>query len=216
MARDYRSEFKGKCLTCIKYDIYSRGDVTVRGYRCTRLMRQVAMDEHCYQHDFDPLRSNSTIDAAVQYIKNRGYDPRPDCYVTTACCKILGLGYDHEYIINFRRLKDEYMATFPEGKRQLNAYDIYGVQIAEKIKSAYENPETREGIVTAVKDVFIPCYLEPVGRMVKSGNFEMAMYTYFRMIQMLAERYGIEYTVEQINTEVLNQDCGRKLSTEGA
>ena len=217
MSRDYREEFKENCLTCKKYDIYSKSDATVRGFRCKRLLRQVAMDGKCYQHDFDYLRGNSTIEEAVEWIIRRGYDPRPDCYVTTAICEILGLPYDHEYITSFKKLRDEYMATFAEGKKQIAAYDVYGVQIAMKLKAAYENAETKKATEESIKKVLVPGYLEVVKELVKSGNFAMAMYTYFQMIGVLSQRYGVSYSVETINETKEEESClGRNMSYEGA
>ena len=193
MARDYREEFKHNCLTCKKYDIYSKADATVRGFRCKRLMRQMSMDEHCYQHDFDQLRSNSTIEDAVNWILRRGYDPRPDCYVTTAICEILGLPYDHEYIKNFKKLRNDHMKI-----EQIMAYDVYGVQIAQRLKSAYSNKETRSVTEKLVKDILHPSYLVEVNKLIKGENYDLALYSYFQMLGVLSERYGINYVSEPL------------------
>lgn len=216
--RDYRDEFKNNCLTCKKYDIYDKGSITVRGYRCKRLQRQMALDEHCYQHDFDGARGNSTLDDAVQYLLRRGYDPRPDCYVTTAICDIVGLPHDCEYILSFRQLRDEYMSSFEEGKKQIAAYDVYGQEIANRLLADYANSETKEVTEKKVREVLIPGYLDPVTSMIKNGNFAMAMYTYFQMISMLSQSYSINYVMptEEQTLECESEGCTRKLIVENA
>lgn len=217
--RDYRSEFKDNCLTCKKYDIYDKGSITVRGYRCKRLQRQMALDEHCYQHDFDQTRGNNTLDDAVSYLLRRGYDPRPDCYVTTAICDIVGLPHDCAYITSFRRMRDEYMSSFEEGKKQIAAYDIYGAQIANRLLADFNNPETKESVERQAKEVLVPDYLDRVTGMIANGNFALAMYTYFEMIGMLSKRYGINYVLptEAVeDTKTKEDNYTRKLVCEGA
>lgn len=197
MSRDYTREFKGHCLTCKKYEI-SKGDwsySTVRGFRCKRLQRPMAFDEKCYQYDFDAVRSNRTIEEAVDWRVRRGYDPRPDCYVVTAMCEILGLPMDHEYIQNFRILRDEYMIEVPEGKEKIAAYDNYGEQLASRLTQNYANPETKETTERLVKGILLPTY-EQVNELIKAGNLDMAMYVYFQMMGILSRRYGITYSQE--------------------
>ncbi|MBE6155205.1 MAG: hypothetical protein E7164_00405 [Firmicutes bacterium] len=217
MSRDYKKEFEDRCLTCKKYDIYSKSDATVRGFRCKRLLRPVAMDSHCYQYDEDRIRSNSSIEDAVEWILRRGYDPRPDCYVTTAICEILGMPYNHEYITNFKRLRSEYMESFAEGKKLIDAYDVYGLMIAEELRKRYSNSETKEATLKAIRDVLEPGYLATVNSLIKSGNMPMAMYTYFQMINMLAMQYNIDYTfnVEQVELEQ-TAEYSRGTSYQGA
>ncbi|MBQ6841293.1 MAG: hypothetical protein IJO63_04170 [Bacilli bacterium] len=195
MARDYVSEFKGHCLTCKKYEI-SKGDwswSTVRGFRCKRLQRPMAFDEKCYQYDFDAVRGNRMIEEAVDWRVRRGYDPRPDCYVVTAMCEILGLPMDHEFITNFRILRDEHMINSEAGKSQIAAYDNYGEQLAERLKANFNNPETKESTEKMIRTVLLPSY-EQVNELIKFGNLDMAMYVYFQMMGILSRRYGITYS----------------------
>jgi len=211
MARDYRTQYKDKCLTCKKYDIYTKSNATVRGFRCDRLMRPVAMSEHCYQYDFDAIRGNWEIEEAVEWILKRGYDPRPDCYVVTAMCEILDIPYDSEYIENFKIMRDEYMCKTEAGRKQLAAYDLYGIQIADRLRQDYANEKTRVATGVKVKTIILPAY-EQVNELIKCNNFGMAVYTYFQMIKTIAKFYNINHMVPVQNAEAMCQECGEKLN----
>lgn len=212
MARDYREDFKDKCLTCKKYDIYRSGRsyATVRGFRCDRLMGPMAMTDHCYQHDFDRMRSNSDIEEAVEWILKRGYDPRPSCYVVTAMCEILDIPYDSEYIENFKIMRDEYMCKTEDGRKQLAAYDLYGIQIADRLRKDYADEKTRLATDTKVRTIILPAY-EQVNELIKCGNFGMAVYSYFQMIKTIAKHYNINYMVPVQTAEEMCQGYGEKL-----
>ena len=195
MARDYQTEFKDKCLTCKKYDIYSKSDATVRGFRCKRLMRQMALDDHCYQYDCDKVRGNASIEEAVTWLLKRGYEPRYDCYITTAVCHIKGLPLDCEYVQNFRKLRDNYVAKLPNGADELVSYDIYGIQIANKLLNDYQNEETKEATKKMAEEVLFPEFIELVNNLIKAGEYETAWFIYSAMIELLSKRYNIVYYV---------------------
>jgi len=110
------------------------------------------------------------------------------------------------------------MSTFEEGKKQIVAYDVYGVQIANRLLADYANPETKETTEKKVREVLIPGFLDPVNEMVKNGNFAMAMYTYFQMISTLSQSYNINYVVPTEGQELELEPEGytRKLTVENA
>ena len=219
---DYQKEYKDHCLTCKKYDIYSKSDATVRGYRCIHHHRPMAMDEKCSSYGFDYARSNSMIEDAIEWIGKRGYDPRPDagsCYITSIICHILGLPDNCEYLTNFRRLRDEYMVTFPEGLKQLYAYDTFGVQISMRLEKDFNTPEKREATVKMVKEILLPDYIVKVNELIKAGNFAMAMYAYVQMTMTLSNKYGINYIIPDVDVESLDKETighGRGFAYEGA
>lgn len=208
MSRDYKKEFKGHCLTCKNYDIYTKSDATVRGFRCVHHHRPMAMDEKCSSYGNDITRSNQTIEDAVKWIGKRGYDPRPDkgsCYITSICCRVLGLPDDCEYLTNLRRLRDEYMVNFDEGLTHLYKYDIFGRQISEIIESEFENPKTKIKTERMVKEILEPQYLVILNELIKCGNFACAMEAYLQMTDLLMQRYSIYEMPLEVDVSTLDK-----------
>ena len=216
MGRDYLKEFKNHCLTCEKYDIYSKGDSTERGYRCQKHGRPMAMDEECPSYRLDKLRSNSTIEDAVSWRCKRGYSPSRDSsywYVTTAICDILGYPRECEYMIAFAHMQATVMRDTDENKVDLLKYEVYGPAIAWKLKKAYEDPKRKESVIKLCKKILEPEYLKLILNLIRVGNFECAILTYKQMIDMLAQRFNVylenlEYTEEEI--QILDTGKSRK------
>lgn len=191
---DYRSEYKGRCITCENYKINDKCDVTVKGYRCSHHHRSMAMDESCSSYEFSFLRSNSSIEEAIEYIEKRGYDPSPDsssCYITSLVCKILGYDDNCEYLTNFRDFRDNYMVNTTYGLECLCLYDIYGVEICKKLEEHYNSQHLHRKTYDIVKNIIEPDYLQVVNEDIKNGEYEKAIKEYVDMTNMLMKRYGI-------------------------
>lgn len=203
MARDYQKEFKDRCLTCKKYDIYCKSDATVRGFRCKRLMRQVALDDHCYQYDCDRLRGNASIEEAVTWLLKRGYEPRYDCYITTAICHIKGFSLDCSFVKNFKKLREEYVAKLPNGEEELAAYDIYGIQLANKLLAAYQNPETKDATKKLVDGALFNGFIVVVNNLIEMGKMAEAWNRYTKMIELLSMHFAVSYYVPPKNDDVI-------------
>lgn len=216
MARDYVKDFKNHCLTCDKYDIYSRGDSTQRGYRCKKHMRPMAMDEQCSSYSLDRIRSNSTIEDAVNWRVRKGYSPSPDrghWYVTSTICKILGYPEDCPYMEAFDLMQSTYMRQTDEGKTDLLRYEVYGPAIAWEIEAAYNDSKRRRGVERLCKEILEPDYLSLILGLVEAGNYECAVLAYKQMIDMLAQRYNVfledlQYGEEDM--EIMASGMGRK------
>jgi len=207
MARDYLSEFKGKCLTCKKYDIFSKGDATLRGYRCLHHMRPMAMDEECSSYGFDYTRSNRAIEEAVEWIGRRGYEPKRDsesCYITTMICKILGKSDSCEELTNLRLLRDKYMTTFDEGLKYLHTYDTFGPLISKKMEEDFNSKDKKDYTLKMVRDVLYPEYILVVNNLIKEKRFETAMLAYVQMTYLLVNKYNIYEMDINIDTKYLN------------
>lgn len=221
MAKDYISEYKGHCLTCKKYDIYSKSDATIRGFRCIHHHRPMAMDESCPNHSLDYARSNYQIEEAVEWIGRRGYEPRRDagsCYITTIACKILGLPDDCKYLTYFRKLRDDYMVKFPEGLKLLYAYDIYGVQISIALENLYNNPQTKEYAEKIVKHIVVPHYFDIIASYLEQDNYEKAMNHYVIMSEMLGNIVGVKFQIPEVDVNTLDKEVvghGRARVIEG-
>lgn len=216
MARDYLKDFKNHCLTCEKYDIYSPKDSTQRGYRCKRHMRPMAMDEQCSSYSMDRLRSNKTIEEAVNWRLRKGYDPSPDkghWYVTSMICRILGYPQDCEYMQAFEMMQATYMRESEEGKADLLRYEVYGPEIAWRLEEAYSNEETRSSVERLCREILEPDYLALILGLIRANNLECAVLAYKQMIDMLASRYGVyledlQYDAE--DREMFDVDGSRK------
>ncbi len=204
MARDYIKDFKNHCLTCEKYDIYSRGDSTQRGYRCKRHMRPMAMDEQCSSYSLDKIRSNSTIEEAVNWRVRKGYSPSPDrshWYVTTAICHILGYSDDCEYMKAFDEVQSTYMRDTDEGKDDLLKYEIFGPEVAWRLEEDYCSEENHRLVERLCREILEPDYLVLILGLIKAGNMECAVLAYKQMVDMLAQRYNVYMPDLQFDAE---------------
>ena len=217
MARDYLSEYKGHCLTCKNYDIHSKVDATVRGFRCINHHRPMAMDEKCPSYGLDYTRSNYQIDEAVEWIGRRGYEPRRDsesCYVTTIICNILGMPDNCEYLTWFRKLRDEYMVNSEFGLRLLYAYDTYGVQISEALENMYNDPKTREYVQNIINYIIVPQYLNKILDNIKNGHYDIAVNEYILMSMRLGNVVGVSFQIPEVDVDTLDKTTvghGRRL-----
>lgn len=201
MARDYQREFKNHCLTCTEYDIYSKSDSTTRGYRCKHHHRPMAFDEKCSSYRFDALKSNMSIEEAVNFRVKKGYAGGPDkghFYILTILCEIMGLPEDNEYLLAFRTLRDVYLSQNEEGQRELLKYDVCGPLISDAIKDAHDDSKRKVGIERMINEVLMPCYIEPFTAMVQNGCYECAMLAYLQMTDMLAQRYNVFVSEEDL------------------
>ena len=96
MARDYKKEFKGQCLTCEHYDVCDTYEATRKGYRCTRLYYVTAPDDKCYRYG-DACRSNDALDKYFKQLKSWGYT---GYYVTSSICTIITSSVAIDYLTN--------------------------------------------------------------------------------------------------------------------
>lgn len=220
MARDYISEYQGHCLTCSRYDIFSKCDATSRGYRCIHHQRPMAMDESCSNYSIDYARSNYLIEEAVQWLGKRGYDPRRDnesCYITTIACKILGLPDDCEYLTEFRKIR-EYMKHSESGLALLHAYDVYGVQISEALNALYDDPKTREYARAIITQIIVPHYFKNILGYIKYGHYNEAIRQYVWMSERLGNIVGVKFQIPDVDVNTLDPETvghGRRRVKKG-
>lgn len=204
--RDYQKEFKGNCLTCQRYDIYTPKDATTRGYRCTYHCRPMAMDEKCPKYAKDITRSNERIDDAVKWLSKHGYEPRKDnatfCYITTMLCDILGYPDNHIYLESLRTLRNDFLINKDFGKKILLDYDVYGSLISKKLYEEYT--KNKDKVVSMLNGIIIPDFLNPLVELIERKDYENAMFLYIKMTFLLMKRYKIHYYPLAIKPEEID------------
>lgn len=198
--RDYQKEFKGHCLTCQDYDIFSKSDSTHRGYRCKHHHRPMAMDEKCSSYHFDAIRSNSMIDEAVKFRVKKGYSPSPDkghWYLVTTICKIVKPDQAKEFIETAREFRANLMDT-PEGQVYVANYDYYGIELTQKLLEDYINEATKIETENYVLTVLMPIFYE-YNELAKNGQTLEAVKKYIQLLKLVANRYNVLLELKTID-----------------
>lgn len=99
-----------------------------------------------------------------------------ECYITTACCEVMGLTDDCEVLTNLRWLRDNYMASLPGAAELINLYYQTAPKILEKISKE------------ALKALFSKA-IKPASDLVKAGDYQAAFELYTATLQKLGQEY---------------------------
>ena len=98
------------------------------------------------------------------------------CFITTACCELLGLPDDNNILNTFRKFRDEHLG----GKEGVKDYYEKAPKI---LKSMSELNET-DYLYLMISKYLIPCY-----RYIEDGDNHLAESLYIEMFNHLKERY---------------------------
>lgn len=64
------------------------------------------------------------------------------CFVSTACCEVMGLRDDCEELQTLRHFRDAYLLASREGEKEVEAYYANSPRVLEKIRSEANSKET--------------------------------------------------------------------------
>ncbi|MGH6736624.1 MAG: CFI-box-CTERM domain-containing protein [Methyloceanibacter sp.] len=99
------------------------------------------------------------------------------CFITTACCEVLGLGDDCFELRTLRRYRDEVLAKAPGGEAAIARYYAMAPQILARLPAA-----TRDARLSLV----YACYILPSAIAARLGFDALAYRIYVRMLNELA------------------------------
>jgi hypothetical protein len=79
--------------------------------------------EACERGAFEDARQEMArlVDASVERLNARELE-KQDCFLTTACCELIGLADDCFELRTLRRYRDEVLATSPGGRDDIERY----------------------------------------------------------------------------------------------
>ena len=109
--------------------------------------------------------------------------PAKGCFLTTACCEVLGLSDDCFELRTLRRYRDEVLIAMPEGKAALAAYYLMAPSILERLP--------QEGRVTLLLSVYAR-FILPSAVVARLGLNQLAYRLYARMMHELAREYALD------------------------
>ena len=101
---------------------------------------------------------------------------KSSCFITTACCNLLGLPDDNNILNTFRKFRDEHLG----GKKGVKDY----YEKAPKILKAMSELNETDYLYLMISKYLIPCY-----RYIKDGDNYLAESLYIEMFNHLKERY---------------------------
>lgn len=98
------------------------------------------------------------------------------CYITTACCEVMGLTDDCEILTNLRLLRDNFISRLSDGQDLIGRYYETAPQILAKTTD------------TELKQLFHKA-IKPASDLVKDGNYQEAFELYKKTLQDLILKY---------------------------
>ncbi|MCR5032687.1 MAG: hypothetical protein K6A92_07485 [Lachnospiraceae bacterium] len=107
------------------------------------------------------------------------------CYITTAVCENRNMGTSCEELQLIRSFRDEYMASFPEGRALIEEYYDIAPTIVKRIGKA-PNPDSIYGMIWQE-------YIRPCVDKIKEGDLSGCMDLYCRMVENLRELFIYHY-----------------------
>jgi hypothetical protein len=203
MNLNFNKDFKNHCITCKFYDLK---DINVRGFRCTKFFRPMALDESCIgNYEYAEKRTNDDIKKAIKWITKRGYDPKPDnmyWYLTSTICKILKYNDNSKYMEAFKNFKSEFLLKDKRGILFLYNYDICGCFLSNILLNSYN--ENKENTIIYL-NYLVNNYLNLFVLYVKNEFYDEALNIYINFINDILNKYNIIYKTKDINDEEINK-----------
>ena len=98
------------------------------------------------------------------------------CFITTACCELLGLPDDNNILNSFRKFRDEYLG----GKENVSEYYI----VAPKILHSMKQKDDLDYLYSIISMYLIPCY-----RLIKNEKYNETEILYRNMVNHLKDKY---------------------------
>jgi hypothetical protein len=83
-------------------------------------------------------------------------DDDVSCFLTTACCNVVGLADDCWELATLRRFRDGWMSTFPAGRADVARYYAEAPAVAERLSSTLDG---RRRLLGLYWRVIVPCAL---------------------------------------------------------
>jgi hypothetical protein len=146
-----------------------RGDRWVRDKQGRWGCENRQMDAYCASIDEDSLFWN---------VREQKCE---SCFITTACCSLIGLPDDCWELTTLRRFRDEYLGRRPEGEAQIRLYYEVAPAILEAMA---EGPQGRREL-----SWIYALWIMPAALMVRCGLNRAAHRHYVRMMRALMARH---------------------------
>lgn len=199
MENGYMKEFKGRCLTCVNFDLQEQGNNKM--FKCQKYGRYMTCDDSCSKYSYNCVRTNAMIEDAF----------KEPCYITTILCTILGYEDDCKYLTSFRIVRES-MKNHKEGRNILHEYDVYGPLIADKLHSDF-NTDSKK--TTEFAKLLEQNFLQYIDYLIGEKNYCEAIYTYYHMTLYLLGHYNIEYKpLQYTDSDTNNLGHARKRQTK--
>lgn len=175
-------EYCDKCGSCGHLNMND-----YRGYRyyCKKKYEYVdPSDSKCWYYE-----------SAYEMNDNRDYYDikkidRPDCYLTTIICDILGFADDCEILTIIRSFRNNVLQKDLHYLGILIEYDTIGPKISECLKND-------EDALWIAKEL-LKHFIQPIIVLINNKNYDAAAVMYQNMTSMLKENYGIENSIMDI------------------
>lgn len=163
-------------------------------YYCNRKGEDhYASDPKCYRFCEAYSRSNS---ARKNMYDNSKSHSSSGCYLTTTMCNILGYNDDNYYLQTLRSYRDKVLKQDIRNWSLLVTYDTIGPEIAAHLLQ----DENKEDIAHTLFNT----YINNAVIAIEENKHEEAKNIYIAMTSALAEKYGIDTKVIEINPEEID------------
>lgn len=107
------------------------------------------------------------------------------CYITTAVCENRNMGRTCEELQLIRSFRDDYMASFPEGRNLIEEYYDIAPTIVKRINKA-PNADSIYGMIWQE-------YIKPCVDKIKEGDLSGCMDLYCQMVENLRQLFIYHY-----------------------
>ena len=101
------------------------------------------------------------------------------CFITTACCEIVGLGDDCFELRALRRYRDEVLANRPGGAAEIARYYAFAPRLLARLGANAADPEA------ALRSIYA-CYVLPAALAARFGFDALAFRLYRRMLTAMS------------------------------
>ena len=132
-----------------------------------------------YRDSSGKIQKRSIKKDKVKRPKKRKKD---GCFITTACVKSTNLSDNCIGLKAFRKLKDDYLAKSPEGRKLIDLYYSLSQDIIKNIYSREISPEK----------IFKKVYyhrITPITQEIQAQNYNLAISIAISMVKELYEKY---------------------------
>ena len=127
------------------------------------------------------IRSSDQANYWERKYKSLGYKPDDGCFITTAVCENLGKTDDCYELTTFRKFRDGWLSSQPDGKNLIAEYYSIAPAIVNKINHLPD--------ASKIYDNIREKYLAPCLKLIEQGDNQSCKRLYVEMVTSLKKKF---------------------------